>query len=540
MFISHKWLCVVLLAYSVAMMGCSKALSDYQSEADRDVYQTIEDNWRDDYGDKVNYKISDSDPLPEDLQIDKTLPASSVLTLSQAMAMATAHNRQYQTQREDLYLKSLDLRLARHVFEPQFIGGVDGQYANIGKDEQSGAGPFLGLNQLLNTGARITTRVTTAWVEVLTGNEVSGLRNLVSAVITQPLLRGSNSELVMENLTQAQRDTVYQIRTFNRFRKTMAVDVARRYYRVLQKETRMGYAEVNEETLSTVYQRVEKLSKSGRLDLYQLDQARQDHLDAKNDFLEAQKDYAQSLDEFKVFLSLPTTQDISLNKNELTSFDLVSHWKNFKDKNITEDEINESALTFRLDLANQKDSLEDADRKILVAADNLRTGLDIVAETNVRSGGGNLLPRMGLYENSLNVGVELDLPLDRLAESNEYRKALINKTQTERAYEEKMDVVLLEVRKAYRQFIEAAHRYEIQTESLQLSEKRFENTFLLLQYQRASIRDVLDAQEDLFDAQNASINALVDYIVAILELYRDVGVLQVQPDGMWKQATHLP
>ncbi len=48
------------------------------------------------------------------------------------------------------------------------------------------------------------------------------------------------------------------------------------------------------------------------------------------------------------------------------------------------------------------------------------------------------------------VSLELDLPLDRMAEANEYRKALITVTQRERDYEEATDIVILEVRQAYR------------------------------------------------------------------------------------------
>ena len=74
----------------------------------------------------------------------------------------------------------------------------------------------------------------------------------------------------------------------------------------------------------------------------------------------------------------------------------------------------------------------------------------------------------------------------------------------------------------------------MQSESLQLAQKRFENTFLLLQYARANTRDVLDAQDDLFDAQNAATQALVDHTIATLSFYRDTGVLQLRPDGMWE------
>jgi hypothetical protein len=59
---------------------------------------------------------------------------------------------------------------------------------------------------------------------------------------------------------------------------------------------------------------------------------------------------------------------------------------------------------------------------------------------------------------------------------------------------------------------------------------------LLMQYGRASGRRVLDAQKDMFRAQNDTTEALINYTVATLNFYRDTGVLQVRPDGMWTGA----
>jgi len=96
------------------------------------------------------------------------------------------------------------------------------------------------------------------------------------------------------------------------------------------------------------------------------------------------------------------------------------------------------------------------------------------------------------------------------------------------------DWVTLEVRQAYRDLTEAAERHRVQIEGLKLARERFEKTLLLMQYGRASSRRVLRAQRDFFDAQIAATEALINYTVATLNFYRDSGVLQVRPDGMWQ------
>ena len=48
-------------------------------------------------------------------------------------------------------------------------------------------------------------------------------------------------------------------------------------------------------------------------------------------------------------------------------------------------------------------------------------------------------------------------------------------------------------------------------------------------------RDVLEAQESLLSAQNSLTAALVSYRIAELELQRDMGVLEVDWKGNWRE-----
>ena len=126
---------------SMLFAGCST--EHYKAEADKDVYDIIDSKWEDKYGDKSNYMINDSNvpASPNDIQIAKAIPPSGVLTLAQAIAMATAQNRDYQRQKEQLYLTALDLTLARHRFARQWFGTVDASYLR----NAAGNGFFYGL-----------------------------------------------------------------------------------------------------------------------------------------------------------------------------------------------------------------------------------------------------------------------------------------------------------------------------------------------------------------------------------------------------------
>jgi len=353
---------------------------------------------------------------------------------------------------------------------------------------------------------------------------------LLSTTITQPLLRAGNSLVVQENLTQAQRDSLYQIRQFSRYRKEFVVSVAAQYYRLLEEAKKREYAKQNSATLDRVYKQAKILTQAGKLPRFELDQAAEDKIQADDILIQAQQQYKQALDEFKLILGIPVTSQIQLDANELDELQLAA----LNIPNFSEAQSIETAKKLRLDLANKSDAVYDAERKILVANDALKTRLDLTVQTDISTDRDTDFTSLRTAKAGVQAGLELELPLDQVAEENILRKAMINLTQAQRDHQQTADTIVLQVRQAYRDLTEASERYKLQNESVGLAQKRFENTLLLLQYGRANTRDVLDAQEDLFDARNTAIESLTDHTIAMLNFYRDTGVLHVRPDGMWE------
>jgi hypothetical protein len=551
---------IYLVLYSVVglcfLAGCNNA-AGYKADADQLVYDIIDRKWDGSFGSQVNYKISDTEPAPGDIQIEKALAASGIVTIPEAVALATAHNRQYQLEKELLYISALDLRLARHEFEPFFFGKAWGGYARAGEKDLAGVGTGFdpdqavqeaterrfdpdrlmdeptgtgfGFNQLLTDGTIISAEIALAWGRILSGDMVGeALASVFRTNITKPLLRGSHREVVMENLTQAERDTLYQLRSFNRFRKVFVILIVSQYYMTLQQLDLLRNAQSHYETLSELYEQVEKLVDAGRLLPLELDRLEQEKLRTQDRIVEAQKLYKQALDEFKITLSLPPSVELQLDPDELEAVRVAK--MGYPD--FAEEQAVDVALSQRLDLVNSADAIGDAERKVFVAADGLGAELNLVSRTYIPSR--DLTSDSRHFTDWAQALLEMDVPVDRVLEQNIYRKALITLLQKQREYEEATDIVALEVRQAYRDLTEAAERYRIQAEGLELARKRYDNTLLLLQYRRTNSRRVLRAQRDYFDAQNIATEALVNYTIATLNFYRDTGVIQVRPDGMWQ------
>jgi len=522
--------CVLCVGAFGVSGGCSAG--HYKAQADKEVYDIIDAKWQQDFGEKANYTIAGVEPSPNDVRIEHIMAESGVMCLADVVAIATAQNREYQRQKELLYLVSLDLTLERRQFARQWFGTIDSAYAKGAEDgsyeESVGSDGKLGFDQLLAGGAAVSTNIALDWSGFLTGDPRTSLGSVLSASLTQPLLRGRGRRIVQEKLTQAERNALYQIRMFSRFRKTFVVSIVTDYYRVLQLRDAVNNAWSNYERRLESKKRLKLEAEVGRRPLFELDQAEQNVFRARDACVRAGQKYEQQLDEFKMRLALPADVNVTLDQNELEAL---------REVGVTQPDYSlhaavETALLRRLDLANSWNKIDDAARKVIVAADGLGAELNLIGSATVHSTERTEFDRLRFHRGSYALGLEADLPLDRKAERNAYRESLIALEQAWREYENDADQTELDVREAYRGLGEAAERYQIQENSLELASRRVESTSLLLEEGRASTRDLLEAQDALVRAQDDVTAALVDHAVAKLSFFRDISVLEVRPDGM--------
>ena len=516
-----------MFALIFILTGCNKDAAQYKDEADKEVNGIIDRLWQDDFGPKTNYKIADSLESSNDSPVELVIP-SGAMSLEDAVYIATNNNRRYQAEKEAIYLKALDLTLAAHQFAPRYFSESGAGYAKNINGEAIDAAGNVGLTRLFASGGYLTTDVAFAWADILTGDLRSGLSGIFQAALTKPLLRDSERKILLENLTQAQRDTLYQLRLFGRFRKELTVSVITAYYNTLLSYEMLKNARQNHDDLKETFELMEKMAKVGRLEKHELAEAQQDILKARDIFIRQQNLCNQTLDEFKLILSIPPSTVISLDTEKLS----VIAAKSLPTPAFTEQQAVAAAVNRRLDLLNEADMISDAERKIKVAAEAFKARLDLTASTS------SVTKRTSASATTNSVGIELDLALDRKAERNQYRKTLIALDQAKRNYQESCDITALQVRTAFRKLTESAGVRDVQLKSLELAADRFNKTSLLLQYGRSNTRDILDAQKDLFDAKNAAAEALVAFTIANLDFYKDAGVMEIKEDGMWN-AKHL-
>ncbi|MFP4352843.1 MAG: TolC family protein [Puniceicoccaceae bacterium] len=608
-----------------ALFGCvwltsCRSPQEYRGEADETAYGIIAEKQKEGLGETEEFTVEEaaetlrdrlligqdlpySDPAslgtdaldptehwPEDDYLDPgregrppSAPASEPrdaplrLSLNEALQVAAGNNRTYQSQKESVFRAALALDLEREVFRTRFSGplsaGVEGESSsNADSTATATESAGLGVTRRLRRGGALTGRIALDLVQVLTRGGADSLGLIADGSIEIPLLRGAGRWVVAEPLAQAERNALYAIYNFERFKQTFAVDVASGYLGVLRQYDQVDNAGENYRRLVTSSRRARALANQGRLPEIQVDQALQDELRARNGWISARQDYQDGLDNLKILLGLPTDASIELDRRTLDR--LAEAVKGVlpalgrgemengsggdvppadapidleppdpEDRGPLEMDSEEAiilALANRLDLRVAEGGVYDAMRKVAVAADGFLPEFTLLAggafseERTLGTGSGDN-GEVTINRGTYNALLSIDLPFDRTAERDLYRNRLIDLEESVRDLQSLEDDIKLRIRGQLREMLESRESLRIQAQAVTLAERRVDSTGLLLELGRAEIRDVLDAQESLLSAQNALTSALVNYRVSELQLQSNLGLLRIDGDGLWEE-----
>jgi outer membrane protein TolC len=463
------------------------------------------------------------------------------LNLLQSLAVGAMNNREYQTRKEDIYRAALSLDLEEFQFQNTFQGAFESVITEDRSDDENTRGVVnslsLGAGRVLTTGAELSARLSLDLVKLLTLDRDSAYGILADVTVAIPLLRGSRRAIVMEPLTQAERNLMYAMYSFEHFKRSFAVRVANDYYSVLQQLDQVRNAEENYRRLELSSQRSRRLADAGRLPEIQVDQGTQEELRARDRWLNAQASYERSLDQFKVSLGLPGDAHIQLDDKDMQALKDLYPALPERVASQSESALIDTALTRRMDMQVAVGRVYDAQRAVVVAADALRwdarlTGTGRAGEqrslASASQGDATFRPDDGVYS----AGLEVDAPWSRRAERNAYRDSFIQLERQIRDVAELEDQIKLDVRDRLRTLKLALDSIEIQENAVVLSRRRVDSTEQFLQAGRAQIRDVLEAQEAFISAQNSLTAARVSFRVAWLELQRDLGILEINEQGI--------
>ncbi len=399
------WPWLVVVAALSLMPGCTRSF--YRRLADRDVYCVLEQATQDPRWQLDDYSI---DPPPESRFYDPNSPdhppmppddpashrlmrcvdgkrgwrgwhkdgetpwvenpgwcdhlpvddeGKVVLDRRGTMRLALLHSPDYQEQLENLYLSALDVTLQRFQFDSQFFGAhstfftADGPARSSGRQSELAlhrdVDRVLKLQRNLATGGELVAGLANSLVWQFAGPDQYTAGSVLDFSLVQPLLRAAGRAIALEDLTQAERDLLANVRQMERFRKGFYVDIiagrsagsgparggpsvaapalpggsAGGILALMAQRVQIRNQQANVTGLRDSLQAFEAIYPGGRVDRFQVDLARQALYNAESRLLNLETSYEDRLDTFKLSLGLPPDLPLRIEDDLLAPLDLI-------------------------------------------------------------------------------------------------------------------------------------------------------------------------------------------------------------------------
>lgn len=477
-----------------------------QASADRDVAQRL-----------ANYTAEALETDPAD---------ALLLDFSECLRIAQQSSRDFMRDEEEYILAAIRLLIERHRWTPRLFNDTSAVLAGQGDE-----GRFETALSLVNE-LRATQRlpfggsVEAAWLvratqqlrDQVTDEYVQSSDLILSASI--PLLRDAGT-IAREALIQAERDLVYAARSYERDRRSLVVGIASDYFDLLETlaliDSQSRQLERQLIRLEETRQKVE----AGRVAPFNANIVSSDVLDAESRLASLRDQFTLQLERFKIRLGLdPDTPVVVL------PFDVE-----LPDPDISPIDAADRALSFRLDLQNQRDQIIDARRNVANARNQLLADFDVDASVTLPTdpdeqvGGLSLDPE----ETGYRLGVTFGLPLDREIERLGLRSALINLERSERSYIEFRDSVIVDARQTVRALELARFQLRLAEEQVRINEQRLAEQEI--KRDEVTSQEFNDTEQALLASQDARDRALTRLRNAILRYLLQTGQLRVANSG---------
>ncbi|HAW95534.1 MAG TPA: hypothetical protein DCX60_04590 [Phycisphaerales bacterium] len=472
--------------------------------------------------DRVAQRINDMSEPPAD---------AMELGLVEAIQFATTNSLEYVNAEEDYLIAALALLIEEHKWEPRFFNNFTldseiGDFAGLqGRfDSALTVVNDFGVAQKLSMGGEVSASLIASTTNLLDnfffsdGEYADNVDLVLSADI--PLLRGAGNT-VREPLIQAKRNLVYAARSFETFRRGYYLRLVTNYLNLVVQQQSIENARRSVALFQQVENRSSALVKSGRLEPFQADLAKQDTLFEIDRLGGLEERYLLAVDQFKLLIGMSTESPVIIKK-EMLDLDAPE---------ITPDEAVLIALRLRLEVQTERDRIDDLRRKVDLAKNGLLSDLDLNGSILVPFADptNNIGFDLSPDEVSFGVGLTFSAALDRVIEKYQLRQAQIRLEQSVRNYYNERDKVAIEVRGRVRAIERAQFSFLLQERNVGIAENRLRS--IEAAPDRASTRDRTEAVNALRRAEDQRDSAARDLQVAIIEYLGASGRLRVRRDG---------
>lgn len=470
-----------------------------------------------------------------------TTRRAEVFTLTDALAYAQRHRREYQSAKETLYLAALNLTLERHLWTPIFASELKTVYGNYGEaqdfDQAMRFVADLSVAQRLPYGGEFTASMISTLIRDVKQTITSAEGSDISLGLNVPLLRGAG-HVAQESLIQLERELTYSVRVFERFRRQQLVTVAQAYFNLLRSKQRVIDSQTSYENFVRDVERARAFEEIGTGKKHDTQRAEQNMLDAENRLESAREAFRSSADNFKLLIGMPVDEPLGMDdledietierQIETGVYPLLARPLAVDDEELAV----EVALQRRFDLMTLSDRIDDARRGVEISRNALLPDLDWSSSLTFDTDPSHY--NMGAFHfdrANWRSELTLSLPLERTAERNDLRRSMIGVRQAQRSKQDQTERIRAEVRGAVNETRLRERSLEIQSRRVQVLEAQREYT--QWRYEEGEIDNLakIEAENAWVDARNQLNLAKTDRWGALLQFRLATETLRVDEDG---------
>lgn len=444
------------------------------------------------------------------------------LSLEDSVRLALTNNLNLQSSFDVVQGTQISEQVAKSRFNfkvtPTFSRGF-GQQSFV--DQRYG----VEVSRLLPFGATLATNVRSD----LSNSDFGNLTNSSLALsLVQPLLRGFGTGVTRFDLTNARRSMQGAERNLDLAKQRLAVDVVASYFNIVRQQGLLQVAERSMQRSNELLRASEarlEVGLASKLDVFraelQLSQAEESTI-LRREALEL------AMDSFKFRLGLAPGDQVAVEIVEPDYFPIA----------VDLDMATAQALSLRVEMAEERDRIEDGRRALAVNRHNLLPQLDLNVRYEQRGLGATFSESFNFQDRGWNVFLSSSYQLDRTQENASYALTKIDVDGRRRAMRLREYNIANEVRAAARNVERVGKSIELQERNIDFADRQLRLANLRYQRGLASNFDIIDAENNLIQARSNYVSLLADHVVASMDLKRVTGTLDLESEFL--PGTFLP
>ena len=436
-----------------------------------------------------------------------------VLTLQAAVTLALRQNDRLLTVNENIDRANLSVNLARSAFAPKVVPNILGSFGQTNISNQT---YNVDASKRFASGTELRSTIGASTFQ----NQLGNFTNTdTTFMISQPILRGFGRAVGRRSLDRAEFQAGDAVRQQLLAEQQVAVEVASAYYRVVAQREMVEVAQrALGSSRSLLVASTAKL-RAGLVSRLDVLRAQQLVAEAEIQLFDAQAAVEDAMDQLRLLFGrgleyqFVVTQGIPSDVRPIPPEIAV-----------------ERARENRIDLRSAEARLDEAERDIRYARNQLLPQLDVNVALTRRETTDSLRTAFGLDEFKFATFFAVSMPLDRTPQTLALHNALIDRDRQTRATEMLTLRIVSEVRRAARQQQRLVRGLEVADTSLEFAEQEVELARLRYQRGLSNNLDVVTAEAGLLNASSRRITLLADLAVSRLTLLAAMGTLDPRED----------